>query len=364
VRPWLTETTLKADLRSILRYTENILRTQAAFRTKLRGVTLPPAWAALLDQAFVKAPPKRVVNIDLAGAAALQRESDELRRRLLAAEEIDAKAANESEVAPSVPTPQLAPVVESSAPASPASPQIQRPADAPDGLLTDLSALTAIMGDANSEATVLLRALRAQQWQSKPATLPLTGNNQFVSLLFDRINERALAQLGDALLFIESDEWVVAEDYRDEIAYLLDHPDFTGKVAASEAVPVAAASASSNVAMPSAATVGEQADLIPSGWEECVRQMSPLGWATLAIVLAGAATGQDEVMSKLETLARSHVVTANQLLDQTNEVGLNSVGDNLIDVATTPPQVIEEYRDALTALVRWAQAHDQIEGLP
>jgi hypothetical protein len=92
--------------------------------------------------------------------------------------------------------------------------------------------------------------------------------------------------------------------------------------------------------------------------------MPPLGWATLAIVLAGSNTEQNEIMPKLEALARSHFVTANQLLDQTNEAGLNSVGDNLIDVAAMPPQVIEEYRDALTTLVQWARAHDQIEGLP
>ena len=82
-------------------------------------------------------------------------------------------------------------------------------------------------------------------------------------------------------------------------------------------------------------------------------------WATLAAVLAN-----HEVMPKLDALARANLVTANQLLDQTNEVGLASVGDNLIDVTTVPPQIIEEYRQPLGALVAWAQAHEQMRGLP
>lgn len=339
VRPWLSEGGLKNDLRQILRYTENILRTQEGFKTKLRGVTLPPEWATVLDQAFVKALPKRTVSIDLADAAALQRESDALRQRLLDASEVG--------------TPDE-PQLTTSAPALPPSatsptivPAIERPDDAPTGLLTDLPALIAIMGSATSEATELLRSLRTRQWQTVPTNLN-TGGNGFVSLLFDRVNEQAIEALGDALLFIEGDEWVVAEDYRDEIAYLLDHPEFAAQV------PVAGEPMSSNVAP--AATA--QHDLIPTGWEECVRQMQPLGWATLAIVL-----GQEEVMSKLEALARSELLTANQLLDQINEVGLASVGDILLDVATDPPQVIEEYQEPLGELVVWAQEHDQIRGL-
>jgi hypothetical protein len=46
-----------------------------------------------------------------------------------------------------------------------------------------------------------------------------------------------------------------------------------------------------------------------------------------------------------------------------NETGLETVGDNLIDVAKPSPQVIDEYREALEALLLWAQEHDQIEGL-
>ena len=345
VRPWMTEETLRGDLKAILRYTENILRTQAGYKTKLRGVTLPPAWATVLDQAFVKVPPKRVVSIDLAGAAALQRESDELRQRLLETDETP----------PNVELPAQSAIVENAISASLSShaSRFQRPQDAPDGLLTDLAALTAIMGDAGSEATTLLRALREAQWQSKPATMKAFAAHQFMSLLFDQVNERALAELGDELIFIEGDDWVVAEDYRDEIAYLLDHPDFATKLAPDEGVSAPPQATSSDV---------EAHDLIPTGWEECVRQMLPLQWATLAIVLESP--DPNAIMPKLEGLARSHYVTASQLLDQTNEVGLATVGDNLVDSASTPPQVIEEYIEPLKALLLWAKEHDQIEGLP
>jgi hypothetical protein len=347
VRPWLTEATLKNDLKAILRYTENILRTQANFKTKLRGIVISSAWASVLDQAFVKVIPKRVVNIDLAGAAALQRESDELRQRLLKAEDATAP---EGEATLSSVEAQLLPVAEKAAVSSGDLSHIQRPANTPDGLLTDLPSLAAILGNGNSEGIALLRSLRDHNWQSTPTNLNVGGKNNFVSVLYDQINERALTELGDALIFIEGDEWVVAEDYRDEITYLLDHPDFAVSLPATHSVPLQAEVTSSE---------GGQLDLIPAGWEEFVRRMQSSNWATLAIVAE-----QAEVMAKLEALARSHYVTANQLLDQTNEIGLDTVGDNLIDVATTPPQIIDEYSEPLRALLLWAKENEQIEGLP
>ena len=208
------------------------------------------------------------------------------------------------------------------------------------------------MGSATSEATELLRSLRTHQWQTLPTNLE-TGDGGFASLLFDRVNEQAIEVLGDALLFVEGDEWVVAEDYRDEIAYLLDHPEFADEAVFAAHVPAVGGPALSEVTPAGAAAFSAaHHDLIPAGWEECVRQMQPLDWATLAIVLE-----QEDVMPKLEALARGEMLTANQLLDQTNEVGLESIGDNLIDVATVPPEVIEEYQEALNALVVWAQEH-------
>lgn len=241
VRPWLAEATLPENLKAILRYTENILRTQAAYKTKLRGVTLSPAWASVLQQAFVKTAPKRTVTIDLASAATLQRESDELRQRLLAASEseaddvvtlplADASPSNASAtVIPNVkPTPVLPGVILGSSYA-------QRPEDTADGLLTDLPSIAAIMGNPASEATALLRALQAHDWQMTPkqlAELKSIDQSGFVNLVYDRVNERAVTEIGDALIFVEGDEWVVAEDYRDEIAYILEHPDFVENLSA------------------------------------------------------------------------------------------------------------------------------------
>lgn len=352
VRPWQTEATLRDDLKAILRYTENILRSQAAYKTKLRGVSLPSAWATVLDQAFIKAPPKRIVSIDPAGAQALQRESDELRQRLLEGAEDEVETP-----APLGVTPAVEEVPSNAQPSGIAA--IQRPADAPDGLLTDLPALVAIMGSADSEATGLLRSLRAHTWQGTPDMLQQANKGEFVNVIFDRVNERAITELGDALIFIEGEEWVVAEDYWDEIAYLLDHPAFAGTLLASSAASTG--TSGDNVAAEDADTSPqvEHLDTIPAGWEDFVRQMRPITWATLAIVTEGA-----DVMAKLEALARDHYFTASQLLDQANETSLDAMGDNLIDVTTTPPQMIEEYVEALQALLLWAKENHQIEGVP
>jgi hypothetical protein len=322
-------------------------------------------------QAFILEAPKRVVQIDMADAAALQRESDELRQRLL---EADASARQE-EVEPMAPALPMQPT-----PAN-TNAQVQRPVATPDGMLTDLSVVAAVLGDARSEATVLMRSLRAQQWQGKPSTLNIGSlsaagsnsgrSNQFISLLFDQINERALAELGDGLLFMERDEWVVGEDYRDEIAYLLDHPNAAEQLAGNTTAPALpdGGNEASSIA-PSNVPHLEQADLIPAGWEEFVLQMQPLAWATVAIVVGQAPKGG--IMAALNTLARPHQLSANQLIDQVNEIALATVGDNVIDAAASlpvegqaqGPRVFEDYHEALTTLLQWARAHDQIEENP
>jgi|GEM_PF-4928960 len=279
VRLWTSNAVLSGALSSVLRQTENVLRNQLSYRTQLRGVSVPKGWNEAINAAFIVPPPKRAIDIDIVHAERIREESEAIRQRLMIDDEtepnrtgidpekenkipeatsqqllnIDAvhakriseesetirqrlipndetradEASMENVTTPDFASQQLVGFFPSTQSAGVAPHSVtQRPADTPDGLLTDLPAVVQITGQANSESVRLLSVLRENGWQASPVMLGGYFENTFVNVIFDRINEIAFDVLGDAVLFDEGGEWVVAEDYRDEIAYILDHPDY------------------------------------------------------------------------------------------------------------------------------------------
>ena len=49
---------------------------------------------------------------------------------------------------------------------------------------------------------------------------------EFISVIIDEINGIALDEIGDTLIFEEDGLWVVLEEYRDEVEYILQHPEY------------------------------------------------------------------------------------------------------------------------------------------
>lgn len=244
VRPWQAQEPLTTRLKSILKQTENILREQLQFKTKLRGIDLPPDWLLVLQQALAVPATKRTVDIDFASIDLLKLDSEEVRRRLIVEEEIALTTPDEAQAEPApLPQPNGIDATDSSQPLLPAAdvqpPPVpdqqaasamaayrQRPDDARPGSLTELAEIAAIMGDSTSTTTHLLTTLRQEGWQAPISRLNAQIQGGFLNVLLDQVNEQAVAHLGDVLLFNEHGMWVVAEDYRDEIAYLLDHPAY------------------------------------------------------------------------------------------------------------------------------------------
>ena len=156
-------------------------------KSKLRGITLPAPWEGVLDQAFgIDDPsvvpattkknavvPQRAIQpvehmglpehhelvIDPEAVKRLAQESERLRARLLAEEELQTTedAAQVSRASRDIPA-----VLAASATLN----YTERPADAPPGLLTDLPEVAAAMGQANGVGAKLLRILRAHGWQA------------------------------------------------------------------------------------------------------------------------------------------------------------------------------------------------------
>jgi hypothetical protein len=351
VRPWTNNVELAETVASILRQTENILRKEMNYRAQLRGVNLPQAWYEAIRAAIIAPAPKREIEIDLTRAESIRQESEAIRRRLIVEDEQQGMAATSDAVPTAEDVSSSAvellwtdKVSTVSGQALSNASMTQRPSDAPDGLLTDLATVAQIMGESGSESARLLLFLRDQEWQTSPTMLAAHFEGTFVNVIFDSMNERAYDILGDALIFAEGEEWVVADDYRDEIAYILDHPDYQRE---HHSDPLKSYTPRSNLnALPSGFDVG---------WTRFAEQLQPVHWISLAIIVQGY-----NVEDKLDVAARSVFSTVNQVVDNINEIALESVGDTVIDTSMSPI-VIEEYRDSVDILVNWAIQSQKIE---
>jgi hypothetical protein len=359
---WADAEELKTTITSILKYTENRLRRQHQFKGTLKGIELPQEWMPLLDAAFpapepapkparkprtkqaasaadapptaTPAVPEQPIAIDFAKVSALAEESDAVRDRLTV--EDDAAPEPAAPAAP-VPVPEAAPpepVADDHAPAAVPAFNLERPEDTPDHLLTDLHAVAAVLGN-DADALALLRFLQSQEWEadSEHAAQALEGT--FLAVVLDRLNERALDELGDQLVFDEAGTLVVAEDYRDEVEHLFTHP-----------IPV-------QVTTPALDAAPGSADLEPE-WAAFVQQMQPHHWETLAALLAGV-----DVPTRLAGIAQSVQRTPDLLIDDINESALVHIGDIII-AAGDPPLIEDEDYESVQALVAWALQHEGV----
>ncbi len=103
---------------------------------------------------------------------------------------------------------------------------LQRPDNTPADLLTDLEVVAHIMGTNDSETAQLLAQMMKHDWQCPPSVLESAFKGQFVNLIFEEINERAHDNIDENVIFDEDGQWVIHEDYRDEIEYIITHKEY------------------------------------------------------------------------------------------------------------------------------------------
>ena len=259
VRSWSQRDGPGDILRDLLRHSENVMRERDGYSYRLRGISLSEERKSLIAAALMPPKPRPEIVIDHARVDAMKRESEAFRDRMIADAEDDGlpeisipepsidetEAEAESVSLRSLLVDDASGVEAVEAGADDTEPiaafdgsapgYLRRPANTRADLLTDLEDVAPIIGDSEGDSAKLLRLMMLLDWQCRESDLESAFEGQFVNTVFDELNERAHNQIDENLICEEGSIWVVEEDYRDEIEYILQHPDFLAHAASERA---------------------------------------------------------------------------------------------------------------------------------
>ena len=157
-------------------------------------------------------------------------------------------------------------------------------------------------------------------WQCSVDSIQAILENEFFNVIIDKINEVAIDQMGDSLIFEENGELKVLDEYRDDLIRYGEHKNLLVKQIDTE--------------------------LIDGDWEAFIEQMQPHYWNVVAIILDG-----NDISNQIHTIAVSNNQTENLLIDEINEIAYNTIGDILIDTRENLPILIEDEIDSIKKLL-------------
>ncbi|MHB8624603.1 MAG: TerB N-terminal domain-containing protein [Aggregatilineales bacterium] len=314
---------LAVQLQAAIKYTENLLRARANFKGKLRGVELPADWAQVINTAHTIEAPRRRAAIDMSKVEQLTRDSLDV-RAMLTVEDIPAPAslASSPETTPSSAVPIGQEITRPTAKQT-RSKTVEIAALLP----AQLAPIYKIIGsNPDSPIRGLLRVLQQHQWQASADVLQNAIGNEFLSTLVDRINERALDQIGDNLLFEENGQWLIADDFRDDLGFLLEHPD-----------PIVESSGQPDY------------NALTDEWSTFAKLLQSSHWKLLEALLAGV-----NVSLALDQIARGAHTMPTVLIEEINGQALDHLGGLIVDTMDEPPKLIDEMVDGVRTLMAWA----------
>ncbi len=302
---WTEVEPLSSALNSIIKHADNVLRGQAGYRYRVRGIQLTEASKSVIETALQPEAPRRKLSIDHSEIAQLAKDSQAIRDRLLADaepvseeakpveasvdEQLIAAASWVPEAPKESPTPidvpakplaktsaidwsriggrrqaramlrlsrfaaiaggaadrvgqteqQGAPIGErvqiAASGVSGGSDNgdeptttgfLQRPEGTPAELLTDLAEVAHIIGASDDNRAELIAVMMAHGWECPANAIESQFPGEFISVIIDEINGIALDEIGDTLIIEEDGLCIVLEEYRDEVEYILQHPEY------------------------------------------------------------------------------------------------------------------------------------------
>ena len=283
IKAYSSSQKLRGYVNELVRYAENSLRALYRYRGRLRGVTLDEETAKLVDTFL-----KREYGT---AKATIPRMEKKLAVELdFASIETLRKQSNSV---------RSALMVEDSV------------ADIQKDLLTDVPEVTAIFLALPASARGLLDQLKAQSWECKKSD---ASESDIVS-----INRLAEHYLGCPILVVEDEDITVEDDYRDELEFIYQNPP----------------------AFSSTSAVQEDfnLDALNENLREFVMQLVPEQRKTLHCIVA-----QENVQECLEQIADQSFTMPQILIDDINEVAMQTLGDIII---SSEFMVIEEYEGEL-----------------
>ena len=275
-------------LKNILKYTEVTVRQQSGHKHKQQNIQLKARWKAVIESALELEAPKRTasiefarksngtkksrrtsrgkkskapkrkavvesalnpeapgqeLSIDLSQVEQLSQESEALRARLFADDDAYLGQQKPQESPPDQREPRTRPAYESdpvdgasmvntsangadTAAGHIVSGYLRRPENMPEDSLTDLTEVAQVIGNIGGRVSKLIAVLMNSDWECPVDAIQSAFPGEFISVIIDEINNNALETVGDNLILEEDGLLVVLEDYRDEIEYILQHPEY------------------------------------------------------------------------------------------------------------------------------------------
>lgn len=219
---------LREFITQIVRAAENKLRELTGFKHRLRGTQFDSEIEILIGRYLEKemgqepqnAKSEPVIQIDELKLKQLIRESEAVQEMLTTEKEIIDRN-NSSEEAPHENESRV---------------RWERPVDAPDGLLTELQAVSDMLESISADQFSLLEVLAQNGWEKDESDLPIAMGGLMLALLIDELNQETLNHLGALLIVQEGRNIIVEEDYRDELEYLFVHREMLDKKQQAEMV--------------------------------------------------------------------------------------------------------------------------------
>jgi hypothetical protein len=162
----------------------------------------------------------------------------------------------------------------------------------------------------------MLELLMKAGWTVDDTQLAKELPGLLVERAIDHINDLALKFLGDIVIASEGTRRIVADDYRDELEFLLPKTSIKAKTTEQGETP----------------TEG-----FPEGWGDFVRRLRDDQQEVLAAIM-----DKDAAMERIRKIAADKATMPEALIDSINELAQETVGDIIIDTNLVPPAVEEE----------------------
>ena len=180
--------------------------------------------------------PQREISIDHSEVERLDKDSEAVRALLLADEYDDSEELETEEQTRYPPihvngktdvTTMGYPAItgENGVKRAKAADSLHRTEDTSDELLMDLADIARVIGDGESKASKLIGVMMENDWECLAASIEFRFPGEFINVIIDEINGIALEEIGENLIFEEDGLWIILEEYRDVIEYILQHPE-------------------------------------------------------------------------------------------------------------------------------------------